>query len=263
MPANTERSPWDFSAVYDLVNSLSAKDVVAEDREAQNVPTTVASPNRQSTGLGDFGPLWEFLHGEQDKNLLERAIDLNPKPPASPLQDAATPLLHLPPRVHDDTYTSDGAAYAETSFAATKNVTWNDELDVQEASEEPTTMSDSATELETPSRPSKDKQQKVLRAEKKAAAKAAKATAKATKAARKALRKKERKTRSDVESEAEIRILKRPSPAKKASVHSRPETPRSDSVNALRYNLRSKDKAPVTPNGVIPGGSNATPSKSV
>jgi hypothetical protein len=263
MPTTTERGPWDFAAVYELVNSFSVQDTVAEDAGAQNTQSSTVGPatNRQSTGLGDFGPLWEFLHVEQDKNLLGRARDLNSDATPEIPHDHTTRTLHLPTQRNDETYTSDGAAYAETFFAATKNVTWNDELDVLEASEELTTMSDSSPELETPSRSSTEKLSKALRAEKKAAAKAAARAAKAAKVARKATRKQERKTRSDVESEAEIRILKKPSPAKKASVHSRPGTPKSDSVTKSRYNLRSGSTQPVTPNGTVPSGSKATPSQ--
>ncbi|KAF2436028.1 hypothetical protein EJ08DRAFT_222815 [Tothia fuscella] len=267
MPANPNRtSPWDFSNVYDLVNNLSGSTI--EDCGSP-------SPrNRKSSSLGDFGPIWQFL-------------DV----PISAKHDIFS-TLQLPPPLHEETYTSDGAA----AYTASKNVTWSDELTVLEATEEPT--SDSALETDpAPQDSTEEDRQEILKpspssldihereqlkkerkaqkttrkqetkrlkaeaAKKASIAKAErKAENKAKDEANRETRQKriqraqarqgldaERKTRSDVESEAEIRILQRPSPAAKAGIHNTPPTLKDDPAIPRRYNLRSRDTNAGTP----------------
>jgi hypothetical protein len=246
MPASTERSPWDFSSVYELLENFSTQDAAPGDHEDLGTrPRGSSLSTRQSTGLGDLGPVWQFLYAgrERPPDSVAKLASLHEDATDAYLQrtlDAAT----LPPPFKDETYNSDGAA----DSAGRKNVTWKDEPEVVEPSDETTTAPSSHSTLKyefPPAEATKEQRrqfwknmlltQAMSRHEIQLAKKLERAERRKVSEHPKSVR----KTKSDVESESEIRIIRRPTPAKKASFHSRPGTPSRDASSTPRYNLRS------------------------
>jgi hypothetical protein len=244
MPAQLAHSPWDFSEALELLNDLP---VQKGPPQSQAAPKTTQSgvattPQRQSNGLGDFSKIYAYLGIEND-------------PPKQPVLKSSKEALHsdleVPdpncppppgPTIKADAYASDGAVYTK------KNVRFNDDADVYE----PTDAPDSPTSEDAPGQSSPTKTKKSKR-EKKAALKEKKKAINAAKIAGKAHQKQSQaalrlKSASDVDSEADIRKLKKPSPARKASVHSQlPATPNPEETPQHQHNLRSKITTPSTP----------------
>jgi hypothetical protein len=252
MPASTERSPWDFSSVYELLDNLSTQDAVPEyNGDLKLRPRGLSNSTRQSTGLGDLGPVWQFLYAGKERPP-ESAATL-----ASSLDGATDAYLQrtleaatLPPPLREETYNSDGAA----DSTERKNVTWKEEPEVLEPSDEaatPTTPTTSKYEL-PPVEATKEQRKRFWRNMLLTQAMSRQDIRMAKKLERAERQKLDeqshsvRKTKSDVESESEIRILKRPTPAKKASIHSRPETPNRERPSSPRYILRSSGNLPGT-----------------
>lgn len=257
MPAQSTRSPWDFSDAFPILRSPSDHKIQAK----RHVPATPAesdvdfAPQRQSNGLGDFSKIFEYL------NITAGA----PKPLApSPFKAKPTSELDIPdpnrppspgPPIKDEAYASDGAVYTK------KNVRFNDDADIYEA----TDALDSPTSEDVlgPSSPSKKKTKREKKAalkEKKKAINAAKIAGKVEQKQAKALR---LKSASDVDSEADIRKIKKPTPARKASVHSQlPATPKTGTPQH-RYNLRSTVASPGTPTPNAPTASAPIPIPSI
>ncbi|KAL9087257.1 MAG: hypothetical protein Q9165_006751 [Trypethelium subeluteriae] len=211
-------SSWDFSHVFDLVNSLSSITDLPhvtplEKRPIQPSPTKKVVKDHQkdnieeSIGLGNFSRLWEYLGAPKDA----------PTPIVS--TGEAFDFTRLPGR---EDYASDGAI----DRYSTKEVKWKDLTDDYDASQ---TVEESE------------------------GAKNHTATSKQERNRRKKQRRKERaeserlntvRAISDLDSETERRAAKG-APAKKASVHllnNAPQTP--DATHG--YNLR-----PRTSNGNV------------
>ncbi|KAL9063672.1 MAG: hypothetical protein Q9157_008135, partial [Trypethelium eluteriae] len=211
-------SSWDFSHVFDLVNSLSnttdpphATPLEKRPIHPDSAKNAVASHQKDNTealtGLGNFSRLWEYLGAPEDA----------PTPVVS--AGEAFDFTRLPGR---EDYASDGAVYRHT----TKEVKWKDLTDDYDASQtlEESEGSKNYTATSKQERNRRKKQRRKERAES------------------------ERLNRvraiSDLDSETERRATKG-APAKKASVHllnTVPQTP----VATHGYNLR-----PRTSNGTV------------
>jgi hypothetical protein len=247
MPNSSERSPWDFGSVYELLDNLSTADATPIDHAKSNTHRRGSSVStRQSTGLGDLGPVWQFLYASRDKPLDSTiTIASPPQAPSSidPFLQRTLDATTLPPPIKEQTYNSDGAA--DTSER--KNVTWKDEPEMLELSDESNSPPTPTAPMfeSTAGNPISSKQQKKLWRDLEEQGLMSRRQLVQEKIKYRAARKKQvqrskhpvRKTRSDVESESEIRILKRPTPAKKASVHvhSRPGTPKDETSTTPKH----------------------------
>lgn len=237
MPAQPTRSPWDFSEALQLLSDLPGQKDQPQRRAAATPARAgvATTPQRQSNGLGDFSKIYEYLGIKTDP--------IQPLAP-SPWKEASNSDLDVldpnrppppGPTIKDDAYASDGAVYTK------KNVRFNDDADVYEATDAP----DSPTSEDAPGSSSPSKTKKSKR-EKKAALKEKKKAINAAKVAGHAEKKLSKaalrlKSASDVDSEADIRKLKKPSPAGKASVHSQlPAMPKVEEMPQHQANIRSK-----------------------
>jgi hypothetical protein len=249
MPAQPTHSPWDFSEAVQLLNDLPGRKDPPQRNAAKNTSqsSVATTPQRQINGLGDFSKIYEYLGIKNEP----------PQPLApSPFKEASNSDLDVPdpnrppplgPAVKDDAYASDGAVYTK------KNVRFNDDTDVYEA----TDALDSPTSEDVlgPNSPSKTKKSK---REKKAALKEKKKAINVAKIAGKTGKKEAKaalrlKSASDIDSEADIRKLKKPTPARKASVHSQlPVTPKVEETPQNQYNFRSKVSTSSTSTPSVP-----------
>ena len=107
-------SPWDFSRVLDLVNSLSSTTPAsAKSVENGGILRTTRGEDEQdeaAAGLGNFSKVWEYLGAPKDAPA-----------PIVPVGEALD-FSQLPGR---EDYASDGAIYRST----TKEVKWKDQTD--------------------------------------------------------------------------------------------------------------------------------------
>ncbi|KAE9985971.1 hypothetical protein BLS_002993 [Venturia inaequalis] len=257
MPAQTVRSPWDFSDAFPILRgpedpkNLSQRHVSASSAKSD----VESTPQRQTNGLGDFSKIYEYL-----KNTTDHAKPLAPSPiEAKPASERHVPDPNRPPppgpSIKDEAYASDGAVYTK------KNVRFNDDTDVYEATD--ALDSPTSDDVLGPSSPSKKKTKREKKAalkEKKKAINAAKVAGKVEMKQAKALR---LKSASDVDSEADIGKMKKSTPAKKASVHSQlPATPKIGTPQH-KYNLRSTVATPSTPTPNAPSASAPIPIPSI
>lgn len=240
MPAQTTRSPWDFSDAFPILrgppdlrnHSQRHAPAISAKSDAES------TPQRHTNGLGDFSKIYEYLKNTTDpSNPVTRSL-LNGKP-ASEL-DVPDPNRPPPPgpSIKDDAYASDGAVYTK------KNVRFNDDTDVYEATD--ALDSPTSDDILGPSSPSKKKSKREKKAalkEKKKAINAAKIPGEMEKKQIKALR---LKSASDVDSEADIGKLKKSTPARKASVHSQLPATSNTGTSQHQYNLRSTVVSPNT-----------------
>ncbi|KAH7064802.1 hypothetical protein B0J12DRAFT_560788 [Macrophomina phaseolina] len=118
MPSTPEDSPWDFSQVLNLINSLSPKPQAAALRSAEGVTLQDAEsppqlPVETSGSLGDFNKVWEFLGAPRDAPAPQ--VSLLTPPPSEPSVDK-----------DKEAYISDGAAYYQPT---SKGVKWQDTVE--------------------------------------------------------------------------------------------------------------------------------------
>jgi len=121
MPMPVSDSTWDFSPVFNLIQTLSKHDTnqarpATVDNQAENrLPAnTNPSLSKDSTAdLGDFNQLWDYLGVQRDV----------PPPSVAPFERSlANHTIEL------DSYASDGAIYYPSSA---KSVKWRDEEEGQ------------------------------------------------------------------------------------------------------------------------------------
>ena len=150
----TQTKPWDFSHVFDLVNSLSHSNEHKDDWAVKPVALHDAAVEQHDFAantqlppqLGDFGKVWQYLG--------------TPTP--------ATAEQSLPAKID---YASDGATYVKpkTPIKSKKGVQWQDPPSAEE-----TETADNVTDGSvTPETPSLTKQQRKKRNRKARLAKAA------------------------------------------------------------------------------------------
>lgn len=207
MPSIPTRSPWDFSTALELLHTPLTPDQEHVSLEAKSHPALKTG----SAGLGDFSQIWEVLGTSPSSSINGYTVPDPAQPPAPP------------PR--DDTYASDGAYHS-----VPKNVSWKDEPDVLEATDVPTTPTSEEGASHNHSVRPIDPIAQYNAQTATPNTKLSKKERKREKKLRQALRRQEeelvrarrRKVTSDIESESEIRILARPTPAVRASKHSRP-----------------------------------------
>ncbi|KAK8206743.1 hypothetical protein M8818_004577 [Zalaria obscura] len=227
MTAVQQEKPWDFSQVYDLLNSLSTSKTTSPFDPLPND----ATPRRDSTqlpplqtklhnelpasvdsgvGLGDFSKIWQFLGA----------------PPATP--SASTPtfapesptLQQQLPQLED--YISDGAVYP-TSAVKSKGIQWRDEANGDALADiAPLAVDENASKLSKKQRQKRNKKERERLA--------------ALSLSRKAV--------SDVESEAEEGTR---TPARKASLHALATSSDSPRSGSPHYNLSRSVGALSTP----------------
>lgn len=121
MPSKTSEIAWDFSPVFDLINSLPSEDVTGGENEPPKsagrhkaLLDKVAIEDQLKKGLGDFTDLWDYL-----------GVERNVPPPTVSTFETATADHSL----DKDAYASDGALYYPPS---SKSVKWRDEEDGQD-----------------------------------------------------------------------------------------------------------------------------------
>ena len=119
MQSQSQSTVWDFTPVYDLLNSLSHTDNVSSSLFSNSNSTIESRVEREkpdtpqktdSLGLGNFAQVWDYL-----------GVQHNVPPPTVPSFESSTSL-----RKPANAYASDGELYYPPS---SKNVTWRDETD--------------------------------------------------------------------------------------------------------------------------------------
>lgn len=216
MPSTPEDSPWDFSQVLNLINSLSPKPVATAVRLPHTDEPQLTATGESMGGLGDFNKVWEFLGVPRDA-----------PPPQVPLltPPASDPGLDK----EKEAYASDGAVYYPRTI---KGVKWRDTVEdgladgvddvFGTATQE---VSDAPVDLSGLTKNQRKKQYRKARRQAEAEKDAAKPRAV-----------------SDLESEDDSQPF---TPARKASVHAL-STAELPAEPTHRYNLRSR-QAPLTP----------------
>ncbi|KAG8623398.1 hypothetical protein KVT40_008374 [Elsinoe batatas] len=207
--------PWDFTAVYSLLNTLSEDNTPhkaltpikrnndSQDKEPskedtkQNTINNTTTKSDPASGLGDFSQLWQFLDTPP------------PTRKSDHLSPNTSPTLHhrIPAKIE---YTSDGAAYNYPASA--KKLQWRDEVNDGTLTDVAPAMSDGE-----PSKLSKKQRKKLNRRKRMEEAEDA------------------RRAVSDMESEAEMPTTPR-NPAAKASIHTVP------TAGVHKYKLRARDE---------------------
>ncbi|KAB2580019.1 hypothetical protein BFW01_g5462 [Lasiodiplodia theobromae] len=222
MPPTPEDTPWDFSHVLNLINSLSPKPQASALRSVPPEPPQddelkQMTADESSGGLGDFNKVWEFLGVPHDAP--PPLLPLLTPPPSEPSADK-----------EKEAYASDGAACYQSVGKGHK---WlgSDE-------DGPDTLANGVDDVfgtaaaDVSDAPAKDAAG-LTKTQRKRENRKARRAAEAEKRAAKA------KTVSDVESGDDARLY---TPARKASVHIVEPPPIPD----VRYNLRSR-AVPSTP----------------
>ncbi|KAK3074061.1 hypothetical protein LTR53_003840 [Teratosphaeriaceae sp. CCFEE 6253] len=200
----TETKPWDFSHVFDVVNSLSATNASSDEQHdaASGDVQGLGAGKALSHGidihdfgtpppkLGDFAKIWQYLGTPQD----------SPVPDVPSLTNEPLIAADLPAKLD---YTSDGATFFRPVAKSVKGVSWEDEEVAGGLTTD--TATDRSASPDTPESPQ---------------------TPSLTKTQRKKQRKKERKAKEAAEalknatvSESEADTRQRKTPARKASAH--------------------------------------------
>jgi len=108
MPVPVSESTWDFSPVFDLIQSLSKHDSTLPNEPSKPLAKK-PSTEQLGVGLGDMNKVWDYLGVQRDV----------PPPAIAPFeQSTAGQTTNL------DAYASDGALYYPPS---SKTVKWRDE----------------------------------------------------------------------------------------------------------------------------------------
>ncbi|KAK8206090.1 hypothetical protein IWZ01DRAFT_439850 [Phyllosticta capitalensis] len=208
-PSTPEKRSWDFSNVYNLINSLSPAPDASKPAQQTTPPQQPlndvdfgADKNDASSGLGDFNKLWQFL-----------GTPGNAPPPA--FTTLTPPGSESETLVDTDrlAYASDGAAYHSSS----KGVKW--EL-------EPATITVAPIDST------------LTKTQRKREARKARKRAEAENSPEK------NKAASGFESNDDAHL--KHAPARNASIHTLGQADQPAKEPALRYNLRSQ-KTPMTP----------------
>lgn len=249
MPVQATRSPWDFSDAFSILRSpqghtnQSQRHVTASSA----TPDVDSTPQKQGHGLGDFSKIYEYLNtsGDAPKPLAPRPFEEQP----SEELDVPDPARPPPPgpTIKDEAYASDGAVYTK------KNVRFNDDTDVYEATDaldSPT--SDDALGPSSPSKKKTKREKKAALKEKKRAINATKIIGKTEKHSAKISR---LKSASDVDSEADIRKIKKATPAGKASFHSQLSVTPKSGTSGHKYIPRSAVADCSSPTPYVPPAS--------
>ncbi|KAK0868095.1 hypothetical protein LTR87_014315 [Friedmanniomyces endolithicus] len=201
----TSTKPWDFSHVLELVNSLATKDLTPSDEQHETAAlgslhgikdtSQLDGIARHDFGtppakLGDFGKIWQYLGTTLD----------SPTPEITSLTNEPLSAADLPAKID---YTSDGATYFKSTTKRGKEVSWQDQIGVEEAAAD--TATDRSASPDTPGSPT---------------------TPTLTKSQRKKQNRRDRKVKEAAEalknatvSESEADHTHRKTPARKASVH--------------------------------------------
>ena len=220
MTAIVSDKPWDFSQVLELVNSLQPKaaelprfDLRDKEQEYQDVSgAESASP---SDGLGDFSKIFQYL----GTPVRQKSPDLAIQTPAT------TKSTRFDQRVKDE-YASDGATYSTLATAET-NIVQSEEQHNNAEGTATDAVSNSSLPPDSPTM-SRKQRKKEKKENKRRAKEAALAIERAAKKANTSI------------SESEAEIVKRSTPARKASAHVISTPPNS------RYNLRQRDASGKT-----------------
>jgi len=118
MPSVTPDHAWDFSPVFNLIQSLSHKDDTPQQQTFKQEKQSFLEPTSPlddgvegGLGLGDFNKIWDYL-----------GVKRNVPPPSVPPFEASTSGRLL--QNDRDAYASDSALYFPSSI---KGVRWRDE----------------------------------------------------------------------------------------------------------------------------------------
>lgn len=222
MPATPEDTPWDFSQVLNLINSLSPKPPSTALRSAPEEPPQhdelqPKTANESAGGLGDFNKVWEFLGVPRDAS-----------PPQVPL---------LTPPSSEPSLDKEKEAYTSDRPPTVKGVKWR--TAVEDGSDALANGVDDVfgtAAAEMSDGPAKDLSN-LTKTQRKRENRKARRAAEAEKLATKP------KTVSDLESEDDEQLY---TPARKASIHTITTAEQPASGPTHRYNLRSR-AAPSTP----------------
>ncbi|KAK7712917.1 hypothetical protein SLS57_007661 [Botryosphaeria dothidea] len=226
MPSTPEDSPWDFSQVLNLINSLSPKPQAATPHPApvdtlQDGRLQPELPVETSGGLGDFNKVWEFLGTPRDAPAPQ--VSLLTPPPSEPSADK-----------EKEAYISDGAAYYQPIG---KGVKWQDTVE-----DGLDTLADGVDDVfgtataDVSDAPVKDLSG-LTKTQRKRENRKLRKQAEVEKRAAKS------KTISDFESEDDAQLY---TPARKASIHSMIPMEQPAPAPAIRYNFHSR-QVPSTP----------------
>lgn len=225
-PSTPEKRSWDFSNVYNLINSLSPAPDASKPAQQTTPPQQPlndvdfgADKNDASSGLGDFNKLWQFL-----------GTPGNAPPPA--FTTLTPPGSESETLVDTDrlAYASDGAAYHSSS----KGVKWG----VQEPIDDLADESDVYQELEPATITVAPIDSTLTKTQRKREARKARKRAEAENSPEK------NKAASGFESNDDAHL--KHAPARNASIHTLGQADQPAKEPALRYNLRSQ-KTPMTP----------------
>ena len=215
MTATIQRKPWDFSHVLELVNTLhpapsQQHDVHGKDNE-EPIDAIKEQDFASISGLGDFSKIFQYL-----------GTPVNSPSPSYAIQAPGAHEVERNVHIKDD-YASDGATYVKSSVNGNRNAHNLGNVGVDEQVTD--TVSDGSAAPGTPTL-TKTQRKKKNRKERRAKEAALAATQSS------------QAPFSVSVSESEADIISKKAPARKASAHFVPTTPKQPNDSQIRDAFR-------------------------